>query len=89
MFTSDNMDARRRDLPHFLTGEQPSIDALTNAVGFQYAYDSAIHQYAHAATILVLTPDGRIARYFLRRGLSGARLAPGTYLKLRRARSET
>ena len=49
---------------HFLTGEQESIDALTNVVGFRYAYDSAIRQYAHAAAILVLTPDGRIDRYF-------------------------
>jgi protein SCO1/2 len=49
---------------HFLTGEQQSIDALTNVAGFQYAYDSSIHQYAHAAAILVLTPDGRIDRYF-------------------------
>jgi protein SCO1/2 len=49
---------------HFLTGDQPSIDALTDAVGFRYAYDSAARQYAHAAAILVLTPDGRIARYF-------------------------
>jgi protein SCO1/2 len=49
---------------HFLTGRQPSIDALTNVAGFHYAYDSAIRQYAHAAAILVLTPDGRIDRYF-------------------------
>lgn len=49
---------------HFLTGEQPSIDALTNAVGFHYAYDASIRQYAHAAAILVLTPEGRIDRYF-------------------------
>jgi protein SCO1/2 len=49
---------------HFLTGEQQSIDALTQAVGFHYAYDSANRQYAHAAAIMVLTPDGRIARYF-------------------------
>lgn len=49
---------------HFLTGEQQSIDALTNAVGFHYAYDSASRQYAHAAAIMVLTPDGRISRYF-------------------------
>jgi protein SCO1/2 len=49
---------------HFLTGEQKSIDALTNAAGFQYAYDSSIRQYAHAAAIMVLTPDGRIDRYF-------------------------
>jgi protein SCO1/2 len=49
---------------HFLTGEQQSIDALTNVAGFQYAYDSSIRQYAHAAAILVLTPEGRIDRYF-------------------------
>jgi protein SCO1/2 len=49
---------------HFLTGEQQSIDALTEVAGFRYAYDSSIRQYAHAAAILVLTPDGRIDRYF-------------------------
>jgi protein SCO1 len=49
---------------HFLTGEQQSIDALTNVAGFHYAYDSSIRQYAHAAAILVLTPGGRIDRYF-------------------------
>jgi len=49
---------------HFLTGEQASIDALTQAAGFHYVYDSASRQYAHAAAILVLTPHGRIARYF-------------------------
>ena len=49
---------------HFLTGEQASIDALTRAAGFHYAYDSSSRQYAHAAAILVLTPHGRIARYF-------------------------
>ena len=49
---------------HFLTGEQASIDALTQAAGFHYAYDSSSRQFAHAAAILVLTPHGRIARYF-------------------------
>jgi protein SCO1/2 len=49
---------------HFLTGDQQSIDALTDAVGFHYTYDSSIRQYAHAAAILVLTPGGRIDRYF-------------------------
>ena len=49
---------------HFLTGEQQSIDALTSVTGFHYAYDSSIRQYAHSAAILVLTPDGRIDRYF-------------------------
>lgn len=49
---------------HFLTGEQSSIDALTQSVGFQYAYDPSARQYAHAAAIIVLTPEGRIDRYF-------------------------
>jgi protein SCO1/2 len=49
---------------HFLTGAQESIDALTEAVGFRYAYDSSGRQYAHAAAMMVLTPEGRIARYF-------------------------
>jgi protein SCO1/2 len=49
---------------HFLTGSQQSIDALTQAVGFHYAYDSANREYAHAAAIMVLTPNGKISRYF-------------------------
>jgi protein SCO1 len=49
---------------HFLTGDQLSIDALTKAVGFHYAYDVGSRQYAHAAAIMVLMPDGRIDRYF-------------------------
>lgn len=49
---------------HFLTGDQASIDALTRTVGFHYAYDSGSRQYAHAAAIMVLTPEGRIDRYF-------------------------
>ena len=49
---------------HFLTGPPESINALTKAVGFQYQYDAAKDQYAHATAIMVLTPQGRIARYF-------------------------
>jgi protein SCO1/2 len=49
---------------HFLTGEPESIDALTKAVGFQYQYDAKTNQYAHATAIMVLTPQGRISRYF-------------------------
>lgn len=48
---------------HFLTGDQPSIDALAKAVGFRYAYDPKTGQYAHASAIMVLTPEGRIAQY--------------------------
>ncbi len=49
---------------HFLTGDKASIDALTKAVGFRYVWDAEQKQYAHATGILVLTPQGRIARYF-------------------------
>jgi protein SCO1 len=49
---------------HFLTGQADSINALTKAVGFQYQYDEKTNQYAHATAIMVLTPGGRISRYF-------------------------
>ncbi len=49
---------------HFLTGTAESINALTKAVGFQYQYDPKLNQYAHATAIMVLTPQGRISRYF-------------------------
>ena len=49
---------------HFLTGTQQSIDALTKAVGFNYYYDEQTKQFAHASGIIVLTPQGKIARYF-------------------------
>lgn len=49
---------------HFLTGSPDSINALTRAVGFQYQYDPKVNQFAHATAIMVLTSEGRIARYF-------------------------
>jgi protein SCO1 len=49
---------------HFLTGTAESINALTKAIGFQYQYDSKLNQFAHATAIMVLTPQGRISRYF-------------------------
>jgi protein SCO1 len=49
---------------HFLTGPQNSIDALTQAAGFQYEYDAQTQQFAHATAIMVLTPDGKIAQYY-------------------------
>jgi protein SCO1/2 len=48
---------------HFLTGEQASIDRLTKAAGFRYAWDEATRQFAHPTGVMVLTPDGRLARY--------------------------
>lgn len=49
---------------HFLTGPQPSIDALTKAAGFEYEYDPKSGQFAHATAIMVLTPTGKIAQYY-------------------------
>jgi protein SCO1/2 len=49
---------------HFLTGDPESIERVTNAVGFKYKYDPRILQYAHAAGLTVLTPEGRVSRYF-------------------------
>lgn len=49
---------------HFLTGDQPSIDALTKAAGFQYEYDPKSGQFAHTTAIMVLTPKGKIAQYY-------------------------
>src|SRR5262245_16774110 len=48
---------------HFLTGDQPSIDRLTRAAGFRYVWDAPTKQFAHPSGIIVLTPDGRLARY--------------------------
>jgi protein SCO1/2 len=49
---------------HFLTGEPAAIEPLARAVGFRYAYDAEHDQFAHAAGIMVLTPAGKLARYF-------------------------
>lgn len=49
---------------HFLTGDQPSIDALTRAAGFHYQWDPNSQQYAHATGIMVVTPQGKLAQYY-------------------------
>jgi protein SCO1 len=49
---------------HFLTGSKASIDALTKAANFRFSFDSKTNLFAHASGILLLTPDGRISRYF-------------------------
>ena len=49
---------------HFLTGDQQQIEQLAAAVGFRYEYDEPTDQYIHASGIMVLTPDGKLARYF-------------------------
>ena len=49
---------------HFLTGSPDSIAALTKAANFRYDYDPQSKLFAHASGVLLLTPDGRISRYF-------------------------
>lgn len=49
---------------HFLTGDESSIKALTEAVGFHFAWDEETRQFAHASGIMILTPEGRLSRYF-------------------------
>jgi protein SCO1/2 len=49
---------------HFLTGDEPAIRQLADAVGFRYAYDPAIKQYAHPSGFIVVTPQGKVSRYF-------------------------
>jgi protein SCO1/2 len=49
---------------HFLTGEAPQIREVTSAAGFFYKWDEKTQQFAHMSGVLVLTPDGRLSRYF-------------------------
>ncbi|MFO1498545.1 MAG: SCO family protein [Verrucomicrobiota bacterium] len=49
---------------HFLVGEATEIKSLADAVGFQYAYDQASKQFAHPSGLVVVTPQGRLSRYF-------------------------
>lgn len=49
---------------HFLTGEDPAIHRLTEAVGFRYTYDAEHDRFAHASGIMILTPSGKLSHYF-------------------------
>lgn len=49
---------------HFLTGSSESINAVTKAANFRFSYDAKTKLFGHASGILLLTPDGRISRYF-------------------------
>ena len=57
---------------HFLTGDDASIAHVTDALGYRYAYVATEHQYAHAAGVAVIAPNGRIGRI-----LYGVAFAPG------------
>lgn len=48
---------------HFLTGQPSSIKPLMDAIGFHYRYDPIHQMFVHASGVMVLTPDGHLARY--------------------------
>jgi protein SCO1 len=54
---------------HFMTGTQQNIDALTEAVGFRYVKltvpGSNLVQFAHASSIQIVTPEGKLAQYYM------------------------
>ncbi len=49
---------------HYLTGPESSSRMIADSVGFHYFYDAMTNQYAHASAIIVITPEGRVSRYF-------------------------
>lgn len=49
---------------HSLVGETPAIQQLADAIGYQYRYDAESKQYAHPGALIILTPEGRVSRYF-------------------------
>jgi protein SCO1 len=53
---------------HFLTGTQANIDVLTRTVGFSYVRipgPGGVTQYAHASSIQIVTPEGKLAQYYM------------------------
>lgn len=68
VFLSNYHEGQRRDGAekgiHFLVGGQPAIDAITNAVGFRFKFDKQYKEFNHPSGIIILTPTGKVARYF-------------------------
>ncbi len=54
---------------HYLTGKEPAINAVTKAIGFGYVRvpgpDGQLTQFAHASSIEIATPQGKLAQYYL------------------------
>jgi len=63
-YLPEKMRAGAQNGWHFLTGDQASIDKLTEAAGFYYRYDEATKQFAHGSAIMLTTPHGKLSRYF-------------------------
>ncbi len=68
---------------HFLTGARDPIKILTDSVGFRYVYDKVYKEYDHPTGVIVLTPEGKIARYFYGINYAGNYRVPGGTTTLR------
>jgi protein SCO1/2 len=68
---------------HFLTGRREPIAQLTEAVGFKYVFDKVYKEYDHPTGVVVLTPEGKIARYFYGQKYDGEYRVPGGTTTLR------
>jgi protein SCO1/2 len=60
---NDIKDPQAAESWHFLTAPQETITAVTDAIGFRYYYDEKTEQFAHAAAVILMTPEGRVSRY--------------------------
>lgn len=49
---------------HFLTGQEKPIAQLAQSVGFRFTFDASTRQFAHPSALMILTPEGRVSRYF-------------------------
>jgi protein SCO1/2 len=74
---------RAEDGWHFLTGQKGAIERLTDAVGFRYVYDKVYKEYDHPTGVIVLTPSGKVARYFYGHNYDGEYRVPGGTTSLR------
>jgi protein SCO1/2 len=63
-YLPEKMRANASNGWHFLTGDQTNIEKITQAAGFHYRYDEATKQFAHASAIMVITPHGKLSRYY-------------------------
>ncbi len=67
----------------FLTGSKESVKTLTEAVGYRYEYDRAFKEFNHPSGLIILTPEGKVARYFYGIGFDAEYKIPGGMTTLR------
>src|SRR5262249_39446629 len=68
---------------HYLTGTKEPIESLMTAVGYKYEFDRIFKEYDHPTGLVIITPAGKIARYFYGIGFDGDFKVPGGTTTLR------